>query len=345
MRTSATNSPAEQTGMHQDFPDIICHATGASKSELAEVIQELWSGYGTIRRYRLSDAQRQYVIVKHVQLVDDNDHPRGWNTDLSHRRKLRSYQVEQAWYRDLASRCNESCRVPQCLTLESRGDETLMVMEDLDESGFPERHDSVNGTELTACIHWLANFHALFMNQDPQGLWSEGTYWHLETRPDELEALTDLPLKTAAASIDQKLRESRYRTLVHGDAKLANFCFSEDGQRVAAVDFQYVGGGCGMKDVAYFIGSCLDETACERREAELLDLYFAEFRNALGQHHPDLNSRDIETEWRTLFPWAWTDFHRFLKGWCPGHWKLNDYSEHMARKVLTQLAKEESDQC
>jgi len=40
---------------------------------------------------------------------------------------------------------------------------------------------------------------------------------------------------------------------VHGDAKLANFCFSRDGKKVAAVDFQYVDGGCGMKDLSRII--------------------------------------------------------------------------------------------
>jgi thiamine kinase-like enzyme len=65
-------------------------------------------------------------------------------------------------------------------------------------------------------------------------------------------------LKEAAPVIDEKLNTCAYKTFVHGDAKLANFCFAPDGQ-VAGVDFQYVGGGCGMKDVAYFIGSCLNE--------------------------------------------------------------------------------------
>ena len=117
---------------------------------------------------------------------------------------------------------------------------------------------------------WLAHFHATFMGETPDGLWEVGSYWHLDTRPDELEALDDVHLKQAAGEIDALLRAARFQTFVHGDAKLANFCFSEDGTQVAAVDFQYVGGGCGMKDVAYFIGSCLYEEDCERHEAALL---------------------------------------------------------------------------
>ena len=98
-----------------------------------------------------------------------------------------------------------------------------------------------------ACVSWLAGFHAQNLNADPAGLWESGTYWHLETRPDELKRLDDPVLKQAASSIDQKLKDTKFQTLVHGDAKLANFCFSDDGNQVAAVDFQYVGGGCGMK--------------------------------------------------------------------------------------------------
>lgn len=80
--------------------------------------------------------------------------------------------------------------------------------------------------------------------------------------------------------IDRVLRNCRFPTIVHGDAKLANFCFADDGQAVAAVDFQYAGGG-GIKDVAYFIGSCPDEADCERQETELLDVYFASLRKPL----------------------------------------------------------------
>jgi len=320
--------------MHANFPTIIKQATDASDIELIEVIQELWSGYGTIRRYRLIGAERERVVVKHVHVEELGDHPRGWNTNRSHLRKLRSYEVESAWYAHWSARCGSGCRVPHCLALETRGEETLMVLEDLDEAGFSARRQSMTDVELLACLRWMANFHATFMGCEPHGLWPQGTYWHLDTRPDELEALSDLPLKQAAKVIDRLLRECSFQTLVHGDAKLANFCFSPDGDQVAAVDFQYVGGGCGMKDVAYFIGSCLAEEECEHLERWLLDHYFKELKQALARLQPFIDAKAVESEWRALFPLAWTDFHRFLKAWSPGHWKLNAYSERMARGVI-----------
>ena len=55
------------------------------------------SGYGSIKRYNLKGSDYTSVIVKHVE-PDQGAHPRGWNTDLSHQRKLKSYQVELNWY-------------------------------------------------------------------------------------------------------------------------------------------------------------------------------------------------------------------------------------------------------
>jgi len=325
--------------MDQHFQDIILQSTGAESLYEIEVIQSLWSGYGEIVRFGLEGSELESVVVKHVNLPEGGSHPRGWNTDLSHQRKLKSYKVETAWYKAFNEKCNDDCKTPHCYALEAKGSEVLMVLEDLDSTGFPKRlNSSVNWDNINACIRWLANFHATFMGTKPKGLWKTGTYWHLETRPEELEVMDDLPLKNAASAIDKKLSESPFQTLVHGDAKLANFCFSNDGKNVAAVDFQYVGGGCGMKDLAYFIGSCMSEHDCEKYEDKLLDLYFSHLQGALQKQNTPIDGKALETNCRELYHVAWADFHRFLKGWHPGHWKINSYSERVSREVIEKLS-------
>jgi len=321
--------------MNSNFQKIILRAAKAKDLFEIEEIQDLWSGYGKILRYGLTGTDIKSVIVKNVRLPEQSSHPRGWSTNLSHQRKLKSYKVEMAWYKEYSRNCNDACRVPKCLALEWQGDEFLMVLEDLDAAGFPIRKSSVSWNEMKTCLSWLANFHATFIGEKPNNLWKQGTYWHLDTRPDELKVLDDAALKNAAVKIDQKLKQARFKTFVHGDAKLANFCFSPDG--VAAVDFQYVGGGCGMKDIVYFTGSCLNEDECESYESDILDFYFQELRVALQGEQKDVDADALELEWRSLYPVAWTDFHRFFKGWSPGHWKKNSYSERLACEVIEKL--------
>lgn len=328
--------------MNDDFQQFACRALNAKSIFHIEDIQSLWSGYGKIMRYGVIDGDVETIIIKYVKLPDKAHHPRGWATDLSHQRKVRSYHVESHWYRDWSSHCDEISRVPACFALDESDDEFLMVLEDLDAIGFPIRKQHVSLDEMQACLRWLANFHATFLGKLPNGLWPIGTYWHLDTRPDELAVLDDTKLKSAASKIDQKLNSTSYLTFVHGDAKLANFCFSQTGKNVAAVDFQYVGGGCGMKDVAYFIGSCLYEEDCERYESQLLDIYFTSLVDALKSRQTAIDSDALVAQWRALYPVAWTDFHRFVKGWSPGHWKIHGYSERISQQVVKQLTEETS---
>ncbi|APZ46253.1 choline kinase [Polaribacter reichenbachii] len=315
--------------MNNHFKSIILQKTGASSLQEKEVIQSLWSGYGKIIRVTLEGSPLKSVVVKNVQLPKQLNHPRGWNSDIGHQRKLKSYQVESYWYKNYSNQ--SKARLPKCLAITKKEGEVLIVLEDLDESGFLLRKQNVSWLEIEACLQWLANFHASFLGKDPIGLWEVGTYWHLATRPQELKVLEDIELKKAAAAIDNALSNCQHKTFVHGDAKLANFCFSKNGQ-VAGVDFQYVGGGCGMKDVAYFVGSCLNENDCERLESKILDTYFSHLHNAIGY-----KNEALEKEWRALYYVAWADFHRFLKGWSPGHWKINSYSERITKQVIKNL--------
>ena len=216
------------------------------------------------------------------------------------------------------------------------------MLEDLDYAGFPRRANQLTPSQCHPCLQWLAQFHAQFLNTKPDSLWSVGTYWHLATRGQEWHACVDPELKAHAHSLDIMLNNCRHQTLVHGDAKVANFCFSEEQSEpgVAAVDFQYIGGGCGIRDVAYFLGSCLTDHDCQLSANDLLDYYFAALELACRYRDDPITDGDfrkIEREWRTLYPIACADFHRFLAGWSPNHSKINDYIHQQKRIALETI--------
>lgn len=302
--------------------------------QATEGIQSLWSGYGELVRLVFTNSS---VIVKHVKLPQKSEHPRGWNTNLSHQRKVNSYKIETNWYEHFSEVVDERCRIPQSLKTYKGENEWLIVMEDLSQLGLTQT--TLDGTKnhLKSCLTWLANFHAKYMNTKSDLLWEVGTYWHLDTRPDELEVLKKSELKSYAKHIDEVLKSSKYQTIVHGDAKIANFCFNEDATKCAAVDFQYVGYGCGMKDVAYFMSSAIEPENCGAIQDWVLKTYFKALKEALNHYQPHLDFAEVEKEWQVLFPIAWADFHRFIKGWSPTHYKINDYSENITAQALAYL--------
>ncbi|PWH86728.1 oxidoreductase family protein [Brumimicrobium oceani] len=322
--------------MNSYFKDFLLKNTQAKDCKEIEMIQSLWSGYGKISRIQLDGAAVETVVVKHISLVKALAHPRGWNTDNSHNRKVKSYQVETNWYENYNQRCTSDCRTPRFLASFSRDQDQWIVLEDLDTQ-YPLRKQHLKISEVKICLKWLANFHATFLNEKPEGLWEIGTYWHLATRPDEFASMKASELKDKAKTIDEILNNCQYQTFVHGDAKVANFCFSNDENSVAAVDFQYVGGGCGMKDLAYFLGSCLTGTECQNHEAELLDFYFNALEVACQNKISPNQFIELEQEWRRMYPIASADFTRFLMGWMPGHEKVNGYSLGLLDEVLADF--------
>ena len=321
---------------HQN--DLIVRCTGAKRITGSSLIQSLWSGYGEIRRVELSGGPISSVVVKHVCPPAEPNQPRGWNTRQSHRRKLQSYLVESNWYREWSDRLPRTCRVAKCYLAESTRNEHLFVLEDLDAEGFGKRYGGTDLDQVLSGLRWLAEFHGGWMRERPAGLWPTGTYWHLATRPDELaEMQPEEPLRVHADAIDRRLSGCEYLTVVHGDAKVANFCYSGSNGAVAAVDFQYVGGGCGMKDVAYFLGSCLSEEECELHADAMLEEYFDALRTSIDRSERNFDLAAIESEWRSMYPLAWADFNRFLLGWYPRHHKLHGYSRRMTEEALGML--------
>jgi hypothetical protein len=255
-------------------------------------LQSLWGGYGELWRAELAHgAALTRVVVKHVR-------PPPGDGSRSHRRKLRSYEVEHAFYERYAARCSDPpiCRVPRAVQLLSENGGWLFVLEDLDASGFSERR--------------------------------------------ELGQMRHAALHEAAPALDAALNAARFKTLVHGDAKLENVCFARarpGAADVALVDFQYVGGGAGVKDVAYFLNSCLSPREWERLVPGYLDDYFRELENAVRASAVEVDARELEREWRALFPLAWVDFYRFLLGWAPGQQDGDPYSERLTSELVARF--------
>lgn len=301
-----------------------------------ELIQGVWGGYGQLLRIKLAGGNFKSVVLKLINLPKPEQHPKGWNSTLSHQRKLFSYQVESYWYQHYAPLLHSTpCTLPRCFMVEKDEFQHCLVLQDLSECGFPVVKQSCSLIEAQKCITWLAQFHVLHLNHVADGLWAVGSYWHLATRPDELQNLQDSALKKAAPQLDKILTECPFQTLIHGDAKLANFCFSESGENVAAVDFQYVGKGCGMKDLILFISSAVKPEDCALQAPILVDHYFRALKKATLKTAFD--GKKLEDAWRPLYCIAWADFQRFIKGWSPGHWKINTYTESLTTTALTKI--------
>jgi len=313
--------------MNKEIESALLSLTNSKKIVKIELIQSLWSGYGQLNRVELDNKS---VVVKHIKYPNNQNHPHGQDSDISHQRKVKSYQVEINWYKDRNQEISNAY-FPRYISSGEIDDERYLILEDLKIKGFQPK-STITWDAVKLCIKWLAYFHAKNLGVSAGQLWEIGTYWHLNTRPNELQALQDKDLVKAAPLIDKKLNSSKFQTLVHGDAKLANFLFND--VAVSAVDFQYIGGGVGVKDLAYFLSSLYGENELFQYEEKCLDYYFQELNEAFILFKINIDRASLEKNWRELYPYAWSDFYRFLQGWSPGHPKINSYSEKMKGQVL-----------
>ncbi|WP_051202123.1 hypothetical protein [Ferrimonas senticii] len=318
--------------MSLDVAAEIERRLGDERPQKLAVVQRLWSGYGSIERWRLSCGRT--IIAKLVAPPRQSEHPRGWDSDFAHQRKLRSYQVELSCYQWLKQQSTRT-RTAEVLAIASTADRTqhLLLLEDLRCSGFDCNVEHPTEQQLQQALAWLACWHAQFIGVTVTGLWPQGSYWHLATRPDEHARMSNLPLKHAASQLDRQLRQARHQTLLHGDAKIANFGFADS--EAVAYDFQYVGSGIGVIDVAYLLGSALTDGELLSDSDRWLDYYFAQFAKRCRLRAVD--SSPIEREWRQLYDVAVADFARFLDGWAPQHWKVNLAMQRACDRVLARL--------
>lgn len=283
--------------------------------EKLRFVSELWAGFGSL--WRGTTAKGEPSVIK---VVTPPELGASAENERSRLRKLESYHVEQNYYVHHADVAES--HGARCYFAGRSGDASVLVLQDLDALDFRERFRFRERAEQKAALRLLASFHAQTLGREATGLWPLGTYYHLATRSDEYDRMPNGSLKTNARRFAHALASAKHQCWVHGDAKPENFCVRRRGSTidVRAVDFQYVGGGVGIVDVAYFASSVLSPSSSRRVADTLLDDYFEAFREAISSTLGAAKSHQVEEEWRELYPLAWADLYRFLAGWAPGNY-------------------------
>jgi serine/threonine protein kinase len=188
---------------------------------------------------------------------------------------------------------------------------------------------------IRAVLKWLATLHASYWGDErvdtiveESGLQQQGSYWYLDTRPDEHGSMPNHGwegrLKRAARAIDNRLKRDSMQCLIHGDAKDANVMVTDDGD-VVMCDFQYCGKGPPSKDLAYFFCSSVNA----KDEGAALQFYLDELTKRLppGAQAPTI------AELIDSLELAYADFTRFMSGW--GYWGGN--MEGRVKRLLDRL--------
>ena len=186
------------------------------------------------------------------------------------------------------------------------------------------------------------------INERLNGLWRSGTYWTLDRRRHELDTMVrtyekeyrsrvireydglgeDIKnlsrrLHSVAEELHARLSPGKHNpphwfTIVHGDAKGANILLRRDHEETytaSLLDFQWVGGGLGCRDIAYFMISAVEPKALER-EQELLRYYFTERRACILQHTKKIKAKLMSwDEFLERYEIALCDFMRWLCGY------------------------------
>lgn len=294
-------------------------------------IARLWGGMGYIYRVDIRGHAAPRV-VKHVRLPSSV-------TSLGDRRKADSYQCEANFYQHVVPQLRDQYGVdlPETYHVERTDNSVLIVM------SFIETVRSVYLTpsRTKLVLSWLARFHAATWGAQSaalvqtHGLQPLGTYWHLDTRPDEHASMSNKGwegrLKEAARAIHERLQRDPCQSLVHGDAKEANLLFNirecennRQDEGVILCDFQYCGQGTPAQDLAYFFCSSVEDL--QDREEEYLEFYVSK----LSEFLPQKSMVPTISAMRDSLDWAFCDFARFMAGW--GSWG-NDVSDRVRSKL------------
>lgn len=320
LELSGNNDNAGESNDQNDRIQTLSENDVAVKS-----LCRLWAGMGYIYQITVqlpspstsssSGMEKYHFIVKRVVP------PSKKSRSMGDERKTISYFLEANFYESIAPSLIEDhgLSIPIPYYVERGGadddDRVTICMSRLD--GSPGRLADENA--VRAVLDWLSTLHAATWGPAATDHVARnlaqpvGSYWHLETRPDEHDSMSrrgwEGRLKLAARAIDERLRRDGMQCCIHGDAKDVNMLFTKEGG-VGLYDFQYFGKAPPSVDLAYFLCVAVGDTD---------DKYVTYY------HHQLINKLDKGSitpptlkELEDSVALALCDFQRFMSGW--GQW-------------------------
>lgn len=182
----------------------------------------------------------------------------------------------------------------------------------------------------------LSEYHNLA--QDSHSEWSEAL-----TQPfhGQKQSIAELVAAFLSPSTSAKTPIEPYQTLIHGDVKSENLFTNAAGDKVAFYDFQYVGLGLGVCDLAKFFTCSVplemlvasedvpDVLGMGDGERNLLERYWRNLKDMGGR---DYGWEDFVRHWEI----ALVDWLRFQASW--GFWGNTEWLEARVRSILRDRA-------
>jgi hypothetical protein len=209
------------------------------------------------------------------------------------------YRREVSFYQQLAT--NIATRTPHCYVAErDDGDNFLLLLEDLSPSAIIDQFVGVSLGTARAGLSALAGLHGPTHAREElhDAAWLRGVATDL--RPlyesvlpilfdqfiDRYDGRIDLELRSTVRALKERLSLfSDYATpfpcVTHGDFRTDNLLIDACGGTVAlaVVDWQTVGVGSPLLDVAYFLTTSVSPEDCAHYEFELLDYYLGKMHD------------------------------------------------------------------
>ena len=271
-------------------------AGGASAaSEIAEVefeqLSNVTNALGNLYRCRISarDSEAAYPASVIVKLPTANALAFRFSKWMSlHRR-------EHVFYQDIAGRGH--VRTPALFygDFDARSHRFVLLLEDLGGMEAIPQSVGIDAARTRQAIREIAGLQGRFWEAaDEPALSAVGDFLnskerrimqtvYLLTLPAALDRFGDLfTAERRRLAEEFGLRIASHfaavsagpRTVVHGDFRADNILFGSEGDKdLAVIDWQGFGIGCGMYDVAFFLGTSVTSDIRRRIERDALDEY------------------------------------------------------------------------